>query len=142
MLHYTDRQDKIYILTLDDILAIDVCDRLSAEPRLKHVEIILPGTNGDKINVENIAAIAQDTLTARLLILDVRPKPGMHLYAAGDHSYEAIDLRMAETPGADLKEGSYPAAEIMHLPAIKETVPVYDEPLRIVRDLRVDPRGE
>jgi hypothetical protein len=73
-----------------------------------------------------------------LLILEVEPKPGMHLYANGDHSYEAINWRVAETPGADLKEVSYPAAEIMHLPAIKETVPVYHEPLRIVRDLRVE----
>ncbi len=77
-----------------------------------------------------------------LLILDVRPKPGMHLYAAGDHSYEAIDWRVAETPGADLKEAAYPPAEMMHLPAIKETVPVYDQPLRIVRDLRVEGRRE
>jgi hypothetical protein len=73
-----------------------------------------------------------------LLILEVEPKPGMHLYAAGEHSYEVIDWRVAETPGADLKEVSYPDAEMMHLPAIKETVPVYDEPLRIVRDLRVE----
>lgn len=73
-----------------------------------------------------------------LLILEIEPKPGMHLYAAGEHSYEAIEWRVAETPGAELKAVVYPEAAMMHLPAIKETVPVYDEPLRLVRDLRVE----
>jgi hypothetical protein len=73
-----------------------------------------------------------------LLVLEVEPMSGMHLYAAGDHSYEAIDWRVAETPGADLKEADYPPAKMMHLPAIKETVPVYDDTFRIVRNLRVE----
>lgn len=73
-----------------------------------------------------------------LLILEIEPKPGMHLYAAGEHSYEPIDWQVTQTPGADLEEVSYPEAEMMHLPAIRETVPVYDETLRIVRDLRVE----
>ena len=73
-----------------------------------------------------------------LLILEIEPKPGMHLYAAGEHSYVPIDWQVAQTPGADLKDVSYPEAGMMHLPAIKETVPVYGESIRIVRDLRVE----
>lgn len=73
-----------------------------------------------------------------VLILDIEPRPGMHLYAAGDHSYGAIDWRVDPTPGADLKGVVYPEAEMMHLPAIRETVPVYEGTLRLVRDLRVE----
>ena len=72
-----------------------------------------------------------------VLLLSVKPKPGMHLYGAGDHSYVAIDWQISMAEGTELLDVEYPAPESKYLPAIKETVPVYREPMRIVRDFHM-----
>ena len=69
------------------------------------------------------------------LILTVQLKPGMHLYAPGDHEYLAIDWRMPAVEGAEVLDAEYPPAGMKHLPAIDETVPVYENSVRILRDL-------
>ncbi len=67
----------------------------------------------------------------------------MHLYAPGDHDYKAVDWSLEETAGIAFEDASYPAGEWKHLPAIQETVPVYHEGLKLVRDVHLvgSPRG-
>jgi len=72
MLHYTDRKDKVYILSLDDILAVDICKRLSGRKKMRGVEFVVAGDEEGKFSVEALDRLAQDTLTGRLLIMDVR----------------------------------------------------------------------
>ncbi len=72
MLHYTKRENRIYVLTLDAALAADVTERVRFDPRMSGVEVVAPGEGGEKIEVEDVAAVAQETIHARLVIFDVR----------------------------------------------------------------------
>jgi hypothetical protein len=72
MLHYTDRKNRIYILTLDDILAEDVYQRLSSAPRLKGAKLIVPGRGAEEFTPDEIDKIALDTMAGRIFIMDTR----------------------------------------------------------------------
>jgi len=73
MLNYKDRKNKIYIITLDTVLAADVYERLRTSPHIPRVELVLPGNiKKSQISVEDIDNLALDTMTSRLLIIDVR----------------------------------------------------------------------
>ena len=71
-LSHRQRTDKIFILTLDTILASDVYERIHFDPRMQSFEIVRPLNIGIKDTIEEIQALTRDTITARLLIFDVR----------------------------------------------------------------------
>ena len=71
------------------------------------------------------------------LVVDVTPKPGMHVYAPGEHAYRVVRLRV-DTPGyLRVHPPSYPPAEQYHYEPLDETVPVYQQPFRLVREVTV-----
>ena len=72
MLHYTDRQSRIHILTLDPVLATDVYERLHNYPGMESVELIRPGNGTSAITVQDIKQLARETTTSKVLIIDVR----------------------------------------------------------------------
>jgi hypothetical protein len=72
MLHYRDRSRRIFILTLDRILATDVYERLSSHSALATTELIRPVAGESEIAVEDVARLSRETTTARVLIIDVR----------------------------------------------------------------------
>jgi hypothetical protein len=72
ILTHPGRRDKIYILTIDPVLAADVYERVHAYPKLKHCELVRPRATAVRDAVGEIAQFAQDTTTARILVLDVR----------------------------------------------------------------------
>ena len=72
MLHYTDREDKVYIFTLDSVLELDIVERLSDELGFRAVEILTPGGGKENITVEDNDKLARDSLTGRLIIMDMR----------------------------------------------------------------------
>lgn len=77
------------------------------------------------------------------LILDIDLKPGMHVYAPGvEGGYIPIDWKMPESKGWIATPVSYPQSKKLNLPAIHETVPVYQGHLRIIRDLTVGQQPE
>lgn len=71
-LSHPHREDKVYILTLDMFLATDIYERIHFDPRMESYEIVRPQNIGVKETVEEIEAAARDTVTARVLIIDVR----------------------------------------------------------------------
>lgn len=71
-LSHPERADKVFILTLDPILATDIYERIHFDPRMQSYEIVRPQTIGIKDAVAEIEASPRDTVTARLLIIDVR----------------------------------------------------------------------
>lgn len=72
MLHYRDRQPKIHIITMDPVLADDVYERLNEYPGMESVELVRPGDDKSPITPQDIKEQARDTLTSRVLIMDVR----------------------------------------------------------------------
>ncbi len=72
ILSHPRRENKIYILTLDDALATDVYERLHNDPRMKNCELIRPQKAAIRQMHAEIEGMAQDTVSAKLLIIDVR----------------------------------------------------------------------
>ena len=71
------------------------------------------------------------------LVLDIELKPRMHVYAPGVEGYIPIDWKMDDSDTAKVHAVKYPASEKLHLPAINETVPVYQGHVRFTRDITV-----
>jgi hypothetical protein len=70
------------------------------------------------------------------LVVDVDLPARMHVYAPGVKEYIPVDWQMASNSAvAKIEAAIYPAARTMHLAAIKETVPVFEGKVRIVRDV-------
>ena len=71
------------------------------------------------------------------LVLDVDLDDKMHVYAPGVDGYIAIDWKMDEGTGLTHYDPEYPDSRNLHLPAIDETVPVYEGSFRLVRDVMI-----
>jgi DsbC/DsbD-like thiol-disulfide interchange protein len=70
------------------------------------------------------------------LVLDLELKPGMHVYAPGvQGGYIPIAWTMAESKDWLALPVAYPGSRMLHLPVIDETVPVYEDRVRLTRDL-------
>lgn len=69
------------------------------------------------------------------LVLEVDLPANMHVYAPGVAGYIPVAWTMEPLEGAKSTEAAYPASKILHLPAIKETVPVFEGKFRIHRDV-------
>lgn len=72
------------------------------------------------------------------LVLDVTPKPGMHVYAPGATQYRVIAVNIPPQPYLRTTPMRYPASEIYHFVPLNERVPVYQKPftlsLEVVRE--------
>ena len=71
------------------------------------------------------------------LVLDVELNDKMHVYAPAVEGYIPIDWQMDAAEGLTHYDPEYPESRILHLPAIDETVPVYEGSFRLVRDVMV-----
>lgn len=70
-----------------------------------------------------------------VLVLDLKLKPGVHVYAPGVEGY--IPIAWALKPSSDwsARAALFPKAEILHLAAIDETVPAYQGHFRLAREV-------
>ena len=71
------------------------------------------------------------------LALDIALDDKMHVYAPGVEGYIAVDWKMEETAGLRVYDADYPEPEMLHLPAIGETVPVFEGSTRFLRDVMI-----
>jgi hypothetical protein len=77
------------------------------------------------------------------LTVDLDFKPKMHVYAPGvEGGYIPIDWKMNDSPAWVSFAAEYPASHKVHLPAINETVPVFDRHIRITRDIVIGQEKE
>jgi hypothetical protein len=70
LLSHPHRKNSLHILTLDAVLADDICARLADDPRTKYAQRVAP--LGRNITVANLEALAKGTVHSRVIILDVR----------------------------------------------------------------------
>jgi DsbC/DsbD-like thiol-disulfide interchange protein len=66
-----------------------------------------------------------------LVAVDVRPAPGIHVYAPGNKDYIPVALTVTPSPGVNAGPVEYPAAETLVFGESKEVVRVYARPFRI-----------
>jgi len=71
------------------------------------------------------------------LFVDIVPKPGIHVYAPGAKNYRAIGWTLGPTSGVTVGKIAYPASELLFFAPLKETVPVYQRPFRLTRDITI-----
>ena len=71
------------------------------------------------------------------LALDVDLRKGMHIYAPGTNGYIVVDWQVPQTKAVTAAGARYPPAKIIRLPAINESVPAYEDKLRITREIVV-----
>ncbi len=71
------------------------------------------------------------------LVLDVDLAPKMHVYAPKVQGYIPIDWQVEEVTGLTRFDVEYPQSRDLHLPAIGETVPVYEGSFRLLTDVMV-----
>jgi Disulphide bond corrector protein DsbC/AhpC/TSA family len=75
------------------------------------------------------------------LVVEVRLPPDVHVYAPGTQGYRPIKLTIDPIPEVELKPQAYPASKTLYLPAIKESVPVFEGAFRISQDVKVSSGG-
>ena len=75
-------------------------------------------------------------------VAEVRLPPDVHVYARGTQGYKPIQLAIEPIQYLELKPAVYPASKTLYLPAIKETVAVFDGTFRISQDVKVSSSSE
>ena len=106
------------------------------------------GQAATRVETEHLEAFAwaTDEVVApgnRLsLVIDVTPKPDMHVYAPGDHSYQVIRLRTTAPDFLRDHEARYPPSGMYHFEPLDETVPVYEQRFRLVQDVTIPMRQD
>jgi hypothetical protein len=76
------------------------------------------------------------------IVAEVRLPPDVHVYAPGTQGYKTIKLEIDPMREMEFKPTVYPPSKILYLPAIKESVPVFEGTFRISQDVRVSSSSE
>ena len=69
------------------------------------------------------------------VVVNVTPKPGMHLYAPGKHDYQVVKLTIDPQPWLRAQSTIYPASEIYHFKPLNERVEVFMKPFQLRREV-------
>jgi len=69
------------------------------------------------------------------LMLDIQLPPKMHVYAPGVQGYIPIEWKLNEGAAFEAVAFQYPQSKMLHLPAIKETAPVYEGAFSLQREI-------
>jgi hypothetical protein len=91
------------------------------------------------VSADRASGLAGETV---VLVLDLKLKPGVHVYAPGVEGY--IPIAWALKPSSDwsARPALFPKAEILHLVAIDETVPAYQGHFRLAREVVIAPAAK
>ena len=87
----------------------------------------------DLITYPSDAAIAPGNHFS--LVLDIKPGPGIHVYAPGAKNYRAIALTIASQPNVRALPIQFPPSQIYFFKPLNERVPVYQKPFTLVQDV-------
>jgi len=98
----------------------------------------VPGTqiSTDHLEIKTYPTDASVALGNRFaLVLDVTPRPRMHVYAPGATGYRVIGLTIAPQPFVRVLPARYPASEIYFFKPLNERVPVYQKPFTLIQEV-------
>jgi peroxiredoxin len=69
------------------------------------------------------------------LTLEIVPRPGIHVYAPEASGYRVISVNIEPQPVVRVFPSQYPASEIYFFAPLKERVPVYQKPFKLLREV-------
>ncbi|NOT27184.1 MAG: redoxin domain-containing protein [Acidobacteria bacterium] len=72
------------------------------------------------------------------IVADITPRPGMHVYAPGNHDYKVVAFRLNAQPFLQMRPVRYPASEIYVFKPLNERVEVFQKPFRLTQDVSFD----
>lgn len=99
-----------------------------------------PATETKHLKVATSSAAAAVVPGSRVsLIIDVTPKPTMHVYAPGQKEYIPVSLAIQTDPAFKTSVARFPTPEKVLLEALGGTQLVYSKPFRIVQDVTITP---
>jgi peroxiredoxin len=104
-------------------------------------DVDVPATRISAPQIEIISFVTDATVapgTHFSIVADVRPAPGVHVYAPGNTAYKAIAITVDAQPGLVLRNSQYPQAGDYYFKPLNEHVKVFDKPFRILQDLMID----
>ena len=78
------------------------------------------------------------------LVLEVVPNPEMHVYAPGaeTNGYRVVGFNMAPSDYVRFEPVVYPGSELYYFAPLDETVPVYQEPFKLIQEAIVAASAE
>jgi DsbC/DsbD-like thiol-disulfide interchange protein len=71
------------------------------------------------------------------LVVDITPKPGIHVYAPGEKDAVPVILTLASSDAFAARAAVFPRPEKYYFAPLKLTQLVYSKPFRIIQDLTV-----
>src|SRR5262249_40942660 len=71
------------------------------------------------------------------LVIDFELPPELHVYAPGTEGYIPVSWTLAESSAFKAHAVDFPRSRTLHLPAINETVPVFEGKVRLIRDVTI-----
>jgi peroxiredoxin len=91
------------------------------------------GAHLDVVTYPSDSAIAAGNRFS--LVLEIKPGPGIHVYAPGAKGYRAIALSVAPQANARVLPMQYPASETYFFKPLNERVPVFRKPFTLVQEV-------
>lgn len=76
------------------------------------------------------------------LVIDIQARPNLHIYAPGAEHYIPITWQMTDSKSWTSLPVAYPTSRMLSLPAMNETVPVYDGHFRLIREIAIGQEAE
>jgi peroxiredoxin len=90
----------------------------------------------DHLEIETYPSDGSVALGNRFsLVLEVAPRPRMHVYAPGAAGYRVIGLTIAPQPFVRVLPAQYPPSEIYFFKPLNERVPVYQKPFTLMQEV-------
>ena len=98
---------------------------------------------GQRVTTDHIEVISHvsDEIVAPgslfSIVLDIRPREGIHVYAPGASGYKIIAFNLEANPLLASRPTTYPDSEIYFFEPLNERVPVYQKPFRLSRSVTI-----
>ena len=88
----------------------------------------------DHLRIRYAHELVRNKDGALSFVVEIDPRPGMHVYAPGADDYRIITLEIDEQSTLRLRPLQYPASEIYHFLPLNERIPVYQNPFALKLD--------
>jgi DsbC/DsbD-like thiol-disulfide interchange protein len=88
----------------------------------------------DHLKARYASELVRRTDGALSFVVEIEPRPGMHVYAPGADDYRIVSLEIDEQSALRLRPLQYPASEIYYFLPLNEKIPVYQKPFALKLD--------
>ena len=97
----------------------------------------------DHLRIRYVQELVRKTDGAVSFVVEIEPRPDMHVYAPGADDYRIISLEIDKQDALRVRPLQYPASEIYHFVPLNEKIPVYQKPFALKLDASAQTsRGE